>query len=314
MSEKIKTAVVGVGYLGRFHAQKYHALPDSELVAVVDASENAARAVGEELGVAWTTDLDSVLPQVDAVSVAVTTSAHFNVAMKCLEAGKHILIEKPITPTLEEAEKLVAFAEEKGVLMQVGFLERFNPAFLTCRDKIVKPQFIETIRIASFLERGADVDVILDLMSHDLDLVLDLVDSPVKELHGVGKSLMTENTDLANVRIIFEDGCVANMTVSRISSKVERKLRVFQHDSYFSMDFAEPYARMYWVERQEQGPPSFSGEKHDLKKGDSLMLEIENFLGAISGKNPPAVSGRDGLRSMRVAGMIMEDIEKNRLP
>ena len=314
MANVIKAGVAGVGYLGRFHAQKYAALPDSELVGVFDASPERCKEVADELGVTAFESLADMIEQVEVVSVAATTSAHFEVGKQCLEAGRHVLIEKPISPTVGEAEELVRLADKHEVILQVGYLERFNPAFLKCVDKIDKPQFIEAIRIASFLERGADVDVVLDLMSHDLDLVLSIAKAPVKELHAVGMSLMTDSTDLANVRIIFEDGCVANMTASRISNKIERKLRVFQQDSYFSLDFAEPSARIIERVGEGQSADSFSGERIQLEKADALLAEIGAFLQAVRGECPPAVSGWDGLRAMRVAESVMADIAKNKLP
>lgn len=316
MGDTIKVAVVGVGYLGRFHAQKYQAIPGCTLVGVVDCDLGRAREVGKELGVSAHADLNEILPNVDALSVAVTTSAHYEVTRRCLDAGKHVLVEKPLAATLGEAEKLVRLAKDKQLIMQVGFLERFNPAFLVCRDRIVKPQFIETIRISSFLERGTDVDVVLDLMSHDLDLVLAIARTPVRDLHAVGKSLMTDSTDLANVRILFDDGCVANMTVSRISHKVERKMRVFQQDSYISIDFAKPFARIYEKNRGEDVTPEnmFLEETHALEKGDSLLTEITAFLDAVRVGGPPVVSGEDGLRGMSVAERVMRDISLNRLP
>lgn len=316
MGDKIRVAVVGVGYLGRFHAQKYAMLPGCTLVGVVDSDPARAQEVADELGVPAHTDPHEVLPQVDALSVAVTTSAHFEVARICLEAGKHVLVEKPMAATVSEAEELVRIAGEAKVVFQVGFLERFNPAFLVCRDHIVLPQFIETIRISSFLERGSDVDVVLDLMSHDLDLVLAIARSPVRDLHAVGKSLMTDSTDLANVRILFEDGCVANMTVSRISHKTERKMRVFQRDSYLSIDFAKPFARIYLKNQDENATPEnmFSEQKHTLEKGDPLLAEISAFLDSIRTGGQPVVSGEDGLRGMKVAEQVMRDISLNRLP
>lgn len=316
MGDTINVAVVGVGYLGRFHAQKYRALPGCTLLGVVDSDLARAREVGKELGVSAHGDLDEILPNVDALSVAVTTSAHYEVTRRCLSAGKHVLVEKPLAATVGEAEKLVRLAGEKQLIMQVGFLERFNPAFLICRDRIVQPQFIETIRISSFLERGTDVDVVLDLMSHDLDLVLAIARAPVRDLHAVGKSLMTDSTDLANVRLLFDDGCVANMTVSRISHKVERKMRVFQQDSYISIDFAKPFVRIYEKNRGEDVTPEnmFFEETHALEKGDSLLTEITAFLDAIRAGGPPVVSGEDGLRGMTVAERVMRDISLNRLP
>lgn len=314
MSDQIRTGVIGVGYLGRFHAQKYKALPACKLMGVVDGNLERAKEVGAELEVPGYDQIDTLLDQVDAVSIAVTTSAHYEVAMKCLKAGKHVLLEKPMAPTVIEAKEIVEAAKAHGVLLQVGFLERFNPAFQACHQRIVKPQFIEAIRIASFLERGADVDVVLDLMSHDLDLVLDLVKSPLKDLHAVGKSLLTESTDLASVRLMFEDGTVVAMTVSRISNKVERKLRVFCKDSYFSMDFQKPSARIYTGTPDEGAKPpvKFSEELLTFEKGDALLAEITAFLESIRTGSPAVVSGDDGLRAMIVAERVIADIAQNR--
>ncbi len=316
MKKDIKVAVIGVGYLGRFHAQKYRALPGCTLAGVVDTSPERLREVSAELGVPGFGEVSEILKLVDAVSIAVPTSVHYEVAKVCLKAGKHLLIEKPIAPTVKEAAALVALARKKGVLMQVGYLERFNPGFLACRELITRPQFIETIRISPFLSRGSDVDVVLDLMSHDLDLVLALVPSKLRSLHGVGKSLLTERTDLANVRLIFADGCVANMTASRISNKTERKLRVFQQDSYISIDFVKPSARVY--SGNGAGPANqdaeFSSEDIPLEKGDSLLAEISAFLAAIRTAGRPVVSGEEGLRTMKVAERVIKDISRNRLP
>lgn len=313
---KLRVTVIGVGYLGRFHAQKYHGLPECELVGVVDANPERAREVARELGVAAYAEAAEVLPLVDAVSIAVPTRFHHAVTLECLRAGRHVLVEKPLAATLEEAEEVVALARKQGVLTQVGYLERFNPAFLACKDRIVKPQFIESIRISSFLERGADVDVVLDLMSHDLDLVLAIAAAPVRHLHAVGKSLMTDSTDLANVRIVFEDGCVANLTASRISHKTERKFRVFQNDCYFSMDLAKPAARIFERDPSKSGDMSemFSEESHAFEKGDALLVEISAFVQAVRTGGPAVVSGDDGLRAMAVSSQVMRDISQNRLP
>ncbi len=313
---KLRVAVIGVGYLGRFHAQKYHALPECELVGVVDSDPRRAREVGAELGVAAYEKPAEVLDAVDAVSIAVPTRFHHPVALECIRAGKNMLVEKPLAATLAEAEEIVELAAKQGILTQVGYLERFNPAFLACRDRITKPQFIESIRISSFLERGADVDVVLDLMSHDLDLVLAIAAAPVRHLHAVGKSLVSDSTDLANVRIVFEDGCVANLTASRISHKTERKFRVFQNNSYFSIDFAKPAARIFVRDPSKSGNISemFTEESHSFEKGDSLLSEISSFVEAIQKGSRPVVSGEDGLRAMAVSSEVMRDISLNRLP
>ena len=313
MSQPLPVAVVGVGYLGRFHAQKYRSLPGCELIGVLDSDPARARAVADELRVEAFTDLELLLPHVRAVSVAVPTAHHFPVARRCMEAGVHTLVEKPIAATSAEAAELVAIAERRGTILQVGYLERFNPAFLAARPRIRAPRFIEAIRIASFKERGIDVDVVLDLMSHDLDLVLAIVPSPLRALHAVGVSVITPRTDLANARLIFEDGTVANLTASRISAKSERKLRVFQADAYFSLDLAAPSARIFTVERPagEQGLPAFRDESPPLETSDALLAEIAAFLEAVRTGGPPSVTGRDGLAAIELSERISADIERN---
>jgi predicted dehydrogenase len=316
MTSPIRVAVIGVGHLGRFHAQKYAALAACELVAVIDSDPKRLQQVSHELGVAAYPDYRAALDRFDAASIAVPTLAHHEVAKACLLAGKHVLVEKPLAATVTQAQELVALAGRRHLQLQVGYLERFNPAFLACRPHIGTPHFIETLRIHSFLERGSDVDVVLDLMSHDLDLVLSLVASPVRQLHAVGMSLMTERTDLANVRLIFENGAVANLTASRISRKAERKLRLFQKDRYISMDLALPAARIYRRSSQVQprSGPGVEEEVVEVNKGDALLSEIQAFLASISSGAPPAVSGAEGLKAMMVAEKIIQDIDHNRLP
>ncbi|MBI3991777.1 MAG: Gfo/Idh/MocA family oxidoreductase [Candidatus Lambdaproteobacteria bacterium] len=314
MADPVKAAVVGVGYLGRFHAQKYASLQNCKLVAVVDIDPARAEAVGRELGVPGTTDLEAVLPQVEAVSIAAATAAHFELGRRCLAAGKHALIEKPLTATTEQAEALVDLAEARGVLLQVGHLERYNPALLGVRGQIARPQFIEAIRISSFLGRGADVDVVLDLMSHDLDLVLHLVGSPLVHLHAVGISLVTSSTDLANARLVFQNGAVANLTASRISTKAERTMRIFQADAYFSLDFAAPAARVYRRTLQAEAAGGFAETVLTPPKGDALLSEIDAFAACIRGAAPSGAGGRDGLRTVAVAQQVIQDISRNRLP
>jgi predicted dehydrogenase len=314
MADKIRVAVVGVGHLGRYHAQKYAALPACELVGVVDADPARAGAVGAELGVPAHTALEAVLDDVQAVSIATPTSTHHAVGSAVLAAGRHVLMEKPLAATPAQAEALVAQARRAGTVLQVGYLERFNPALVACQPRIDHPQFIEAIRIAPYGGRGVDVDVVLDLMSHDLDLVLSLVDAPLAELHAVGLSLVTESTDLANVRLIFADGCVANLTASRISTKAERKMRLFQRGRYFSMDFAAPAAREYAVTGRAEGTGGVREERLRVEPGDALRAEIEAFLAAVASGGPPLVSGEDGLRAMRVSQRVIADIAKHPLP
>ncbi|HID49434.1 MAG TPA: Gfo/Idh/MocA family oxidoreductase, partial [Chromatiales bacterium] len=232
----LKTAVVGAGYLGKFHAQKYAQLPDSELVAVCDVNTDIARAVATEHGVPVLSDLHHLLDQVDAVSIVVPTQKHYDVARVFLEHGIHVLLEKPITSTVEQAQQLVDIAaRQPGLVFQIGHLERFNPAILALENELHQPQFIESLRIASFNPRGADVNVILDLMIHDIDIILDFVRSPVKSIQANGVPVLSSDIDVANVRLQFENGCVANVTASRVSMKSERKMRIFQSDAYISI-------------------------------------------------------------------------------
>ena len=264
-----------------------------------------ARAVGEEVGVPASTDLAAVLEDVDAVSIATPTATHHAVGMACLRAGKHALIEKPLAATLAEGQALVAEAGRRGLALQVGYVQRFNPAFVACRPHIARPRFIESIRIQPFGARGADVDVVLDLMSHDLDLVLSLVRSPLKQLHAVGISLRTQSTDLANVRLMFEDGCVANLTASRISAKAERKMRLFQRGRYFSIDLAAPAARVYTATEAAAGESPLLEERLDVLKGDELLAEITAFLETIATGDRPLVSGEDGVKAMASATAVI---------
>jgi predicted dehydrogenase len=315
LSGKLPVGVVGVGYLGRFHAQKYSALRNCELVGVVDSDAARAREVAAETGTEAFPDLESLLPRIRAVSVAVPTALHHAVARRCLEAGLHALVEKPLAATAAEARDLAELAERRGLILQVGYLERFNPAFAALAERIGAPRFIEAVRIAAFRERGIDVDVVLDLMSHDLDLVLAVVRSPVKDLHAVGVSVLTPHTDLANARLVFADGCVANLTASRISAKSERRLRVFQRDAYFSFDLAAPSARMFSVNANATQPAEvFREDSPAVEKGDALLAEIGSFLECVRSGTRPRVSGRDGLAVIELCERISADIARNRQP
>ena len=316
MDTPIRCAVIGVGHLGRFHAQKYHALATAELVGVVDTDPERAKSVAGELGVKGYTDYREIIDSIDAASIAVPTGLHAEVAKPLLEAGKHLLVEKPLTTTAAEGEGMVALAKEKGVVLHVGYLERFNPAIVGCRHRIVRPQFIESLRIASFKGRGADVDVVLDLMSHDLDLLFSMVKAPVTQVHAIGISLVTPRTDMANARIIFSDGCVADLTASRISTKEERQFRLFQKDAYFSLDLSKPSAKIYSNpgEGDVENPLTFNHEELPVEKGDALYVEITEFLDHIKTGKSNGVTGQAGLQVTDMAEKIIENIAKNRLP
>ncbi len=309
---KLRTAVIGTGYLGRFHAQKYAALPDSELIAVCDASGDTARQVASELGTEGITDYRQLAGRVDAVSIVVPTQQHHSVARWFLQNDVHVLLEKPITVTVTEGRELVAIAAERGCVFQIGHLERFNPAILALEDVITEPQFIESHRLAPFNPRGADVNVVLDLMIHDIDIILDMVRSPVRQIDANGVSVLSSDIDIANVRIQFENGCVANVTASRASVKTERKMRLFQHDSYITIDFQNKQLEIYRKGEGEQHPgiPVIESKQQTFDNGDALMSEISSFLDAVRSGRPPVVSGEDGLRALETALAISDKLIK----
>ena len=307
----LKTAVIGVGYLGRFHAQKHAALADCDLIGVVDANPDQARKVGEELGVSWYTDPAEVLDQVDAVSIVVPTSAHYAITRPFVEKGVHVLLEKPFAATLEEAEELTRLAAEHQVILQIGHLERFNAVFTEFREQIETPQFIENIRIAPFPKRGTDVDVILDLMIHDIDLVLAVVGEMPEQVEANGVSIVTPSSDLANARLRFPGGCIASLTASRVSDKAERRMRIFQRGLYLSLDYGTGQARRLQVELQEGiDPETLKPEVVQLERGDALLEEVQSFLECIRSQTQPKVSAHDGLKAMKVAWQVKQQISQ----
>jgi len=307
----VRTAVIGVGYLGRFHAQKYAALPDARLVAVVDPDAAARERVAAEVGCPAAGDFREILGEVDAVSIATPTPLHHAIARACLEHGVHVLVEKPITETLEEARDLVALAAARGRILQVGHLERFNPAILALEGTLHTPRFVESHRLAPFKQRGTDVNVVLDLMIHDIDLIQSLVRAPIVSIDAVGTSVFSSGLDIANARIRYANGCVANTTASRISMKMERKLRLFQDDAYVSIDLQQKVLTI--VRKPPEGSGAALGqvsiEERTYEQGDALRLEIEAFLRSIRDGAPPAVSGEDGLRALETALRITELVQ-----
>lgn len=304
----VRTAVVGVGYLGRFHAQKYARSPRSALVAVVDADAQAAARVGAELGVPGFTDYRELFGKVDAVSLVVPTPMHHSIGCALLDAGIHVLVEKPIATTLQEAQALVDTASARGRILQVGHLERFNPAIVAAADRLKAPRFVESHRLAPFKQRGTDVSVVLDLMIHDIDLIQDLVGTPIESIDAVGASVFSREIDIVNARLRFQGGCVANTTASRISLKQERKIRIFQDDAYLSVDMQQ---KILTVIRKKDAAPvdspaQVSIEEESFDQGDALQAEIEAFLRSVLEGTPPLVSGEDGLRALQTALRITE--------
>jgi predicted dehydrogenase len=306
----IRAAVIGVGYLGRFHAQKYAAIAGCQLVAVADAQTETAQRVAAELGTRAVADYHELIGQVDAVSIATPTPKHFEIAQTLLSAGVHVLVEKPITETTAQAEELIACARSAGRVLQVGHLERFNPVIIGAEASLGAPRFIECHRLAPFRERGTDVNVVLDLMIHDLDLVQSIVGSEIVSLEAIGTPVFSAEIDIANARIRFASGCVANATASRVSLKTERKLRVFQDDAYLSMDLQQKILTVIRkreiVPGDQQLPVSISEQSFD--QGDALRAEIEAFLASCRGERPVVVSGEAGLRALKTAVMISEAV------
>jgi len=305
-----KCAVVGVGYLGRFHARKYAAIDTAELVAVVDIDEQAARRLAEDCGCRALTDYRDIIGEVEAVSIAVPTVRHYDIARDFLDAGIHVLLEKPIASTLEEARALTRLARERGVVFQIGHLERFNAAFLDLGGFELKPLFIESHRVAPFKPRCTDVNVVLDLMIHDIDLILGMVKSPVRSLAANGTSVLSDELDIVNARLEFENGCVANVTSSRVSVKSERRMRIFQPEAYISIDFQNSGLAVHRIGDREMFPgvPEILREESSFEENDALRREIESFVSAVRDGTPVVVTGEDGLRAletaMRISAMV----------
>jgi len=299
--------VIGVGYLGRFHAQKYALLDEVELVGVADTSRQRAEEVAAEVRTAAYTDYRELLQQADMVSIAVPTPFHFQVARDCLEAGCHILLEKPITQTVAEAEELIRLAADRGLVFQVGHLERFNPAVLALRGILKNPLFVESHRLAPFKSRGTDVNVVLDLMIHDIDIILNMVPSTIKLVNSVGVPVLSEEVDIANARLQFENGCVANVTASRVSRESMRKIRIFQADAYISIDYQARKIALYRKEGEGMpipGLPHVTMEERSFEQSDALLAEITAFVEAVQTGKPPQVTGEDGKRALELALQI----------
>jgi predicted dehydrogenase len=308
--ERIRTAVIGVGYLGRFHAQKYAALEQATLVGVADSSAENRERIGKELGVPAHADYRELLGRVDAVSIATPTPLHYAIGAAFLESGTHVLVEKPITTTVADARRLIELATRKERVLQVGHLERFNAGLLALDGILTTPRFIESHRLAPFKQRGTDVNVVLDLMIHDIDIIQDIVHAPIATLDAVGAPVFSGEIDIANARIRFANGCVANTTASRVSLKTERKLRLFQDDAYMSVDLQQ---KILTVVRKTDRPmigdlPPVNIEERTFEQGDALKAEIESFLDCIARNKPPIVSGEDGLRALETAIRITEQV------
>jgi predicted dehydrogenase len=308
----LRTAVIGVGYLGRFHAQKYAQLSGSKLVGVVDANADARAKVAAELNTHAFSDYRELFGQVDAVSLAVPTPLHHSIGCELLRNGIDVLIEKPIATTVSEARELVDLAQTHGRVLQVGHLERFNPAVLAAAERLRTPRFVESHRLAPFKQRGTDVSVVLDLMIHDIDLIQELVGTPIESIDAVGATVFSGEIDIVNARLRFKGGCVANTTASRISLKQERKIRIFQDDAYLSVDMQQKILTVIRKKDQApvESPAQVSIEEESFDQGDALLAEIEAFLKAVRERSTPVVTGEDGLRALETAMKITALVQK----
>ena len=307
--KKIKVAVIGVGYLGKFHAEKYKINKKVDLVGVVDSNKERRTEISKKLNVLQFSNYKEVLPKVDAVSIAVPTNLHYEIGKIFLENGKHVLLEKPFTSTLAQAKTLGKIADSKKIILQIGHLERFNKAFLKLENIIQRPLFIECNRISPFKIRGTEVDVIMDLMIHDLDIILKLNKSNIKNIQAKGIKVLTNKADIANARITFENGCICNLSSSRISEKVERKTRIFQKNAYFSIDYQTNRLDTHTKE-SNKSVQSIKRKSYQYENNDSLKKEIESFIDCVKSKKLPIVSSKDGINALKYALQISNKIKR----
>ncbi|KPK99709.1 MAG: hypothetical protein AMJ91_06695 [candidate division Zixibacteria bacterium SM23_73_3] len=329
--EKIRVGVVGVGHLGDHHARIFSQVSDAELVGINDVNQEKGKRVAQTYNTRYFENLNELLKEIDAISLVVPTTVHYPLALLILERKKDLLIEKPITQTVKQAEELIKLAEKRNLILQVGHIERFNPAFQAIEEHQPHPKFIESHRMAQFNPRGTDVAVILDLMIHDIDLILSLVKSNITKIEAAGVPIVAESEDICNARLTFANGCVANITASRISARALRKMRLFQKDSYISLDFLQKSVEIYKLVEAEFVP---QGEKEkktvvgnipvekvgktivyqrpEICHQDMLTSEIKSFLNAVRTKTPPKVSGEDGKKALEVALKIKEKAEEHK--
>ena len=319
----LKVGVLGAGHLGKIHLRLLNQSDKYELVGFYDPDEINAKKVAAEFGYSYFENINNLIDAVDVVDIVTPTLSHFDCAKKAIEKGRHIFIEKPITNTLEEAEELLQLSKKNGVKGQVGHVERFNPAFLAVKDKIENPMFIETHRLAEFNPRGTDVPVVLDLMIHDIDAILSVVPSEVEKINASGVSVISKSPDIANARIEFKNGCVANLTSSRISLKNMRKSRFFQRDAYISVDFLEKKVEVVKMKDAPENPGDFDmilqnaeGEKKqiyfenpEIDVNNAILDELETFADAINNNTTPIVSLEQGTNALRVALQIIDSFK-----
>jgi predicted dehydrogenase len=324
---KVKIGVIGTGHLGKIHTKLFTEIENCELIGIYDKDFETAKKVGAEFNIKPYADIEEMLDDIDAVDVAATTSAHYELVKEAFSKNKNAFVEKPITTQIWEAEELVKTAEEKNLILQVGHIERFNPALVSLEKYQLNPLFIQTDRLAQFNPRGTDVAVVLDLMIHDIDIILSLVKSEVKNVSASGVAVVSDTIDIANARIEFENGAVANVTASRISQKKMRKMRMFQRDAYISLDFTTGASEVFRLVEPDNMPNSpflafgemgigdkkrtVIYEQPEMKEVNALKLELESFVESVLHNKQPLVSGKDGLRALKVAELIIQKIEES---
>jgi predicted dehydrogenase len=307
----INVGVIGTGHFGKEHARVYRSSDLANLVAVCDTDEKTGRARAEHLNVPFEPDFRKLIGKVDAVSLAVPTDSHHRIACELIEAGISVLVEKPMARTLDEADEMIALAQRRGVVLQVGHLERFNPAVIAATKIVTRPGFFEADRLSLFTPRSLDIDVVMDLMIHDIDIVLSLVKCPAAEIRAAGVPVITPRIDIANARIEFTNGCVANLTASRVSGERVRKLRFFQPNEYVSIDYSAQEAATVSIERAATVPlPKFNSHLLPVERDEPLRLEIQSFLAAVSG-TPIEVTGTDGRNALELALGITQKIDEH---
>lgn len=311
--KKLRVGVVGVGYLGKFHAEKYARMDDVDLVGVVDIDRERALTIAEKFCTKPYPDYKDLFGKLDAVSIVVPTPMHFDISSAFLENDIDVMIEKPMTKTLEEADKLIQLSESRGLIIQVGHLERFNPAVVALEGIVKLPRFIESHRLSIYNHRGTDVSVVLDLMIHDIDIIMNFVGSEIKSIHAAGIPVISEHVDIANARLEFMNGCVANVTASRISAKNERKIRLFQKDAYISVDFANSKITVIKPSgKKDDGLiPGMEIRPKSFPKSDALADELKSFVQAVTRRKSPEVTGQTGREALKVALNIMEQINNS---
>jgi len=309
--KKLRIGVVGTGYLGKFHAEKYTRMDDVDLVGIADINKSQAEKIAKQYSVKAYTSHKDILDKVDAVSIVVPTPAHYKVSKDFLEHDVDVLIEKPMTTTLKEADKLIRLSEARGLIIQVGHLERFNPAVIALRDYVKKPMFIESHRLSTYKERATDVSVVLDLMIHDIDIITNFVRSKIKSINAAGIPVISGHVDIANARIEFENGCVANVTASRISTRDERKIRLFQKEAYISVDFANHEITIVKQGEKDESSiiPGMGINQLCFTKTDALDDKLKSFINAVKRRQAPEVNGNVGRSALKVALSIMKQIQ-----